>query len=262
MRKAPAPRVSVVIPTFNRRPFLARTLAAVYAQTFSSFEVIVVDDGSTDGTARWLSSRRLPRLTLLSGERNSGPARARNRGLAAGRGELVAFLDSDDLWRPEYLATMTGVFRDPGIMVAFSDYDKIDEKGRVLVPNAIRRPEWRHDAFVALSGFEYPPLTSGTVMRREACREIGSFDESFRRLNDDTDYLLRAGLLYGPAAFRFVPRSLVRYRRHRRQLTNFPGDDGVESAAAENRRRDRLVDMFLLHHKHLWWTDLVNQGLG
>jgi GT2 family glycosyltransferase len=92
----------VIIPLFNKAPYIRRALASVERQTFIDYEVIVVDDGSTDGGGTIVAGLKQPRLTLLTQE-NSGPGRARNRGLAEARGEFVAFLDADDEWLPEYL---------------------------------------------------------------------------------------------------------------------------------------------------------------
>src|SRR5215210_1948797 len=99
---AVTPRVSVIVPTRDRLTMLRRALAGVQAQRFGDFEVIVVDDGSADETAEWLRSRRTD-IRLVTSTTPGGAAAARNRGLDSARGELVAFLDSDDIWQPSYL---------------------------------------------------------------------------------------------------------------------------------------------------------------
>ncbi|WP_214041487.1 glycosyltransferase family 2 protein [Methanoculleus sp.] len=99
------PAVSVVIPLYNKGPYIARALNSVFAQTFQDFEVIVVDDGSTDDGAEIVRAFDEPRIRLIQQE-NRGVSAARNRGIAAARAELVAFLDADDEWLPEFLETI------------------------------------------------------------------------------------------------------------------------------------------------------------
>src|SRR4030095_16371543 len=101
---------SVVIPVFNRRGLLPRTLQSVWRQSFTDFEIIVVDDGSSDGTIAYLESRG-DRIQLLR-QTNHGPGVARNVGAARARGDYLAFLDSDDLWFPWTLKTFAEVIAD------------------------------------------------------------------------------------------------------------------------------------------------------
>lgn len=101
---------SVVIPTFNRRDILPRTLESVWQQRMTDYEIIVVDDGSTDGTIEYLRSLREPTRVLT--QPNTGPGAARNLGIVAARGDYVAFLDSDDLWFPWSLETYASAIRD------------------------------------------------------------------------------------------------------------------------------------------------------
>src|SRR5262245_48697814 len=100
---------SVVIPVHNRRHLLPRALESVWAQTFTDFEVIVVNDGSTDGTGEWLASHGERVLAIT--QPNRGPGAARNLGTREARGEYVAFLDSDDVWPSGTLETFAGLIR-------------------------------------------------------------------------------------------------------------------------------------------------------
>src|SRR4051812_7319537 len=113
MRNVSRPLVSVVIPAFNAERFLGEALASVSAQTYAPVETIVVDDGSSDGTAE--VARAHPEVALIEQE-NSGPAAARNRGFAASRGEFIAFHDSDDLMTPDKLAVQVShMLENPGV---------------------------------------------------------------------------------------------------------------------------------------------------
>ncbi|MGE5263499.1 MAG: glycosyltransferase family A protein, partial [Acidobacteriota bacterium] len=123
-------KISVIIPTFNRRPLLAETLASVFDQTWGDFEIIVVDDGSEDDT---------PTMDALSSDRlvyhrieHAGASAARNVGLALARGDYIAFLDSDDLWERQFLERMSAAFdKAPRAGFVYCDYTTFDGHGVV-----------------------------------------------------------------------------------------------------------------------------------
>ena len=172
-----APAVSVVIPTYNRAALLAETLDSVLAQTFTDFEVIVVDDGSTDGTAARLAELRAThgeRLRVI-GQANAGVGVARNRGIDAVRGRLVALLDSDDLWRPDTLRTMVRWMADrPAWVAAIVPWARSSSpsvvgfpRGRICEPDGtIRRP------IRSLAEGSHFAQTSATVFDRDRCRGV------------------------------------------------------------------------------------------
>ncbi|MFC7552372.1 glycosyltransferase family 2 protein [Pseudoroseomonas wenyumeiae] len=121
MDSRPVASISVVVPTYNRAALLPATLDAILSQTLRPLEVIIVDDGSTDDTAAVLAryGRRLRVLRVPNG----GDLKARNAGLAEATGDLVAFCDSDDLWKPGFLAAMLRMWQvEPALRVAFSDF--------------------------------------------------------------------------------------------------------------------------------------------
>ncbi len=98
-----APAVSIILPTYNRQPYLREAVESVRAQTFTNWELIVIDDGSTDDSVRWLESLPEPRLRILTSEHIAHPARLRNRGIDEARAQWIAFNDSDDRWMPTKL---------------------------------------------------------------------------------------------------------------------------------------------------------------
>jgi glycosyltransferase involved in cell wall biosynthesis len=129
-------KVSVVIPTYNRAAMLGEAVGSALAQTFRDHEVIVVDDGSTDDTASRVAQWRDPRVRYVR-QPNSGPAGARNAGVALARGELIAFLDSDDLWKPDKLEReVEFLARYPEAGAVFSDLEKHD--GTEFTPSFMR----------------------------------------------------------------------------------------------------------------------------
>ena len=133
------PQVSVIIPTWNRRDLLLHAVRSVLAQTRPVEEIIVVDDGSTDGTAQMLAQHGT-RVRVLS-QPNGGLARARATGVAAARGQWIALLDADDLCRPERLALQARVLEAlPEVVMCAGDFDAFDDRdGKVSASHAARQ---------------------------------------------------------------------------------------------------------------------------
>lgn len=113
-----SPRFSVVIPTFNRASSILETLDSCFSQEFTDFEIIVVDDGSSDSTLEVLHKVMDKRLVVVSQE-NAGPAAARNHGMRKSTGEYIAFLDSDDTWYPEFLSSANNVLKEQGDVLVY-----------------------------------------------------------------------------------------------------------------------------------------------
>jgi len=202
------PRVSVVIPACNAAPFLAEALQSVLAQGLADAEVVVVDDGSTDGTAA--VARGFGRGVRVLSQPRSGSGRARNLGLAETSGELVAFLDADDVWTPDKLARQLPLLEeDPGLGLVFSDMVAFGE------PGVAGRRYFRERGFsgscTPSAIFLHDMISTPTVVLRRAClRETGPFDPGLP-IGQDTDLWLRIALSYRFAA---VDAPLVRRRFH------------------------------------------------
>lgn len=183
-----APTVSVIIPVYNRSQAVVRAISSVRAQTFQDFELIVVDDGSTESLAAAVSSVKDSRLRLVAHKRNRGPAAARNTGVAKAKGRFVAFLDSDDEWLPEKLERQLRFMRDsnPLRRASCTAYE-------ILTPYApegerrIGAPLVRHRDL--LHGCRISP-GSTLVAERDVFDQIGPMNEALRRL-EDWDWLLR-----------------------------------------------------------------------
>ena len=129
-----APLISIITPVWNAEATLAGTLASARAQTRAGWEMLLIDDGSTDGS-KALAARLTegdPRFHLLGWGANRGPAAARNEGIRAARGRWITFLDADDLWRPEKLEVQIGYMERTGAPFTFTALDRIDEGGRRL----------------------------------------------------------------------------------------------------------------------------------
>ncbi|MEO0456087.1 MAG: glycosyltransferase family A protein [Cyanobacteria bacterium P01_A01_bin.114] len=176
------PQVSVIVPAYNAMAFLPQTLDSVLAQTFADFEVWVVNDGSTDPTAEWVSSLTDRRVRLIN-QANQGCAIARNTGLLAACGQYVAFLDADDLWKPTKLEKQVQLLDSrPAIGLVYTGISTIDETGRptgkIELPT-VEGAVW--DAVVEAN----PIMCGSTPMMRRACFEsAGLFDPSLRSAED------------------------------------------------------------------------------
>ena len=186
-----SPAFSVVIPTYNRAQVVQRAIRSVLAQDFHDFEVIVVDDASSDDTAAVVTGMGDPRIRLLRQATNGGVSRARNDGVAAARGEFVAFLDSDDAWLPQMLGKLDRASRPKSgspVDLIYTYYYKYHVRsGTVGVPLHLAPIEG--DIFNdLLSG--YWLLTSTMLVRRSAFLELGGFDPSINHL-EDYDFSLR-----------------------------------------------------------------------
>ncbi len=199
------PTVSVVIPTYNRKALLLEALQSVLAQTYRDYEVIVVDDGSTDHTREALEPL-LPRIRYIA-KPNGGEASARNRGIQEAQGDYVAFLDSDDLWEPAFLEVTTDYLSrhlDLGLVsTAWWTIPRGRREPRV------RKPVLHGDLFPLLMRQSFIS-TSAVVARRECFHRVGFFHEGLEQAAD-YDMWLRIAHAY-PIAFLNTP--LGKRRKH------------------------------------------------
>jgi glycosyltransferase involved in cell wall biosynthesis len=205
------PKFSVVIPAYNASPFLADCLNSVLAQTDSDFEAIVVNDGSTDNTAEIAAkfAQRDRRIVLIN-RTNGGLAAARNSGIAAAKGELVAFLDADDRWCPEKLAAhRRAMDSDPNASVSYDWAAFIDVKGdRTGLHMSQARIHLTHEALLLKN---YLGNGSTAVVRRYVLEQANGFDSSLRRMVDQE---LWVRLTFYGHRFHRIPRTLTEYRTH------------------------------------------------
>jgi glycosyltransferase involved in cell wall biosynthesis len=208
------PKFSVVIPAYNAGLYIAECVNSVLAQTDPDFEVIVVDDGSTDDTAQIVSSFTDPRLRLVQ-RANGGLAVARNTGIAASRGELVAFLDADDRWCPEKLAAhRQALDRDWEASVSYDWAAFIDQQGdRTGLCMARTHRTLTHEDFLLKN---YLGNGSTAVVRRSVLEQAGYFDEHLRRL---VDHELWVRLTHQGHRLHLVPQVLTEYRTHPASFT-------------------------------------------
>jgi len=220
-------RVSVVVPSFNHARYLRQCIDSVLAQDHADLEVIVVDDGSTDGSLDIVAGYGA-RLRLIQ-QRGGRQARARNLALAVATGDLVAFLDSDDRWLPGRLSSAVAAFdADAGAAVVWGDYRTIDADGRVTGEHRWVDPG-RDFARVLIAG---NPICNGTATaRRRVLDDIGGFDERVPRVCDGAAWYQVAAL-----GHRFVHLAslVLDYREH-------AGNDSARFAPMTRDRDSALL---------------------
>lgn len=202
------PTVSVVISTYNRADLLDQTLASVFAQTYRDFEVIVVDDGSTDHTRRTVQKYG-DRINFIH-QRNSGRSLARNAGIAAARGEYIAFLDDDDLWLPRKVELQVRIFEaSPDVDVVYSPMRVIGGSAHGAVWNeAAPAREHLIEQLLSRNCVGNPSVV---MVRRASLEAVGLFDPYVEPC-EDWDFWIR--LAIRGCNFQFIPEPLIEYRVH------------------------------------------------
>jgi glycosyltransferase involved in cell wall biosynthesis len=207
------PQVTVVIPTHNRCQLLSAALRSALAQRGLEIEVVVVDDGSTDGTAEALASLNDQRVRVMRHRSPRGVAAARNAGAAAAQGEWVAFLDDDDLWSPDKLRRQMFAAQEIGAPWSYAGAVEIDEQGRLLGGTPPPRPDVLIEALKRCNLL--PAGSSNVLVQRALLSEVGGFDQRLRHVAD-WDLWQRLARRAAPAA---VLEPLVAYRQHAGQAT-------------------------------------------
>lgn len=210
------PRVSAIIPCYNREDFIAETVRSVLEQSYREIELIVVDDGSTDGSRAVLEGFG-ERLTLLEhpGRENRGQSAAINLGLRHATGRYVAILDSDDLWMPHKIEQQVAFLEaHPNIGLVYGNGTAIDEKGRQLyVIYGPGHEERNEPARVLMDCYFLVPNNS--LVRREVFDRVGGFDESLRAAQDH-DMAIR---IAEATRIAYVDERWFSYRRHAESIS-------------------------------------------
>jgi len=260
-------RVSAILRTYNRGYILGEALASALGQTCQAFEIVVVDDGSTDDTAEVVCRSRAGNLKYVRHERNRGVAAAANSGIQAASGNVLAFLDSDDLWKPAMLQRLTSFLsRHPDAGAVFCDAELIG--GHEVVPSLIAvmncfprllRDRARHNEHLISAREMYlclleevPAKPSTMLIRREVIDRVGFFKEAWRS-GEDWELFLR---MSRSCDFGFIDEVLVTQRV------------GADSTFLKFAEQDKqfLLDLFLAEKAALLndpaGTEAVNRGIA
>jgi glycosyltransferase involved in cell wall biosynthesis len=233
-------KISVVIPTHNRRDWLLLTLRSVLRQHHRDLEAIVVDDGSTDDTVAVLARVPDRRLRVIRHDAPLGLAASRNDGIAEAHGEWVAFVDDDDVWAPDKLASQMGASVATGRSWSYVGTVQIDEQSRVidgrppLSPDDVTRLISRYNAI--------PGGGSNVMVRRDELDRVGPFDVRLKSM-EDWEMWIRLNERGAPA---WVPRPLLGKREHFGMMS-FDVAAIFESVSLIERRPGTRVDRGALH---------------
>ena len=215
-----SPRVSIIIPAYNTAPLIATCLESVLSQTFSDFEAIVVNDGSPDTPQLEHALEPYRKQIIYIVQPNKRAAGARNTAIRAARGELLAFLDSDDSWLPDHLASQVKLFdEDPGVDLTYADAFLISELP-VQQRFMERCPSQGEATFEALVTERCQVPISTVVARKSAIVKAGCFDETLLRC-DDYDMWVRTAFVGGKISYNRKPQARLYQGR--------PGSLGVSS---------------------------------
>jgi glycosyltransferase involved in cell wall biosynthesis len=234
------PKVSVIIPAYNVAAYIGVALASVFGQSYTNFEVIVINDGSTDGERLELAiGPYLARIIYLK-QQNRGPSAARNLGIRHARGEYLAFLDSDDSWLPEYLTEQIEFLRsESSLDMVYSDalfLGNTASAGKTFMELC---PSSGPVTFESLMLEKTQVITSGTVVGRQRVVEAGLFDENIL-CSEDYDLWLRIAYLGGKIAYQ---RKVLVQHLMRPDSQGSPSEKLVAGAIEVLRKLDRELDL-------------------
>lgn len=257
MAQSATPLVSVIIATYNRAHVISQAIESVLKQTCKDYEIIVVNDGSRDGTEQLLREQYAGKIVYIGKETNGGLSAARNTGIKASRGKYVAILDDDDLWLPEKLEMQLGLIeKQPSLGLVFCNSFTVNVHDEVLGEIKGAKKGAIFDEVLS-SNCLGPP--SGVLLQKKVFAETGYFDENLTAL-EDWDLWIRVSQCY---EIDFVDQPLVKYRVHSNnmssdvvnmQLSTFAVLDKYwPSVCKERRNEEKRNEVYSSHYINFAW---------
>jgi glycosyltransferase involved in cell wall biosynthesis len=204
------PRVSIIIPNYNGAKFIAETLDSVFAQTFTDHEVIVINDGSPD--TELLKQVLLPysdRIVFIDSDKNYGAASARNTCIKEARGSVIAFVDADDIWLPEYLQTQLDFLDKHGFDMVYADCTLFGRTSQPGFDMRVNNPAEGPVTRAQFIGGKCHILPSGVVIKKSEAVVVGMFDETVPTA-EDFEFFMR--LIFAGTSIGYQRKCLFRYR--------------------------------------------------
>lgn len=248
-----APKISIVLPTYNQAHFLPAALDSVFAQTYPDYELIVVNDGSTDNTAAVLADYRLRYDFTIVEQKNQGLPRALNTGFAQANGEYLTWTSSDNIMLPEMLTVLAQALReDPMLGLVYADFNLMDDENRDLgrFETVDYDPYWLMYTNFVHCCFLY---------RRECLEQVGGYNPEFI-YGEDWEYWIRLSRYY---LLKHVPQVLYCYRLHKSSMTSelkrgmAVGKDWTEFSKCMRRS---MPLRWYGHKFKRWWAYLIPAG--
>ena len=249
------PKISVVIPAYNCAEYIAETIDSVLKQKFREHEIIVVNDGSPDSDQIERAIKMRLEDIIYIKQRNAGPGVARNMGIEHARGEIIAFLDADDVWLPEYLASQFVFMERSQFDMVYCDavlFGMRSAYRRTFMETAPSEGEANFDSILDL---KCNVITSGTMVRKKAIVAAGMFE--IERVHSE-DFLLWLRIAAGGAKIGYQRKPLLKYRVH---LAGLSGDAVCRAERMLEAFR-RVSRTFELSDKHRQIVDRRIAGLG
>lgn len=243
------PKFSVVIAVYNKEKHLAKTLQSVFAQTFQDFEVVLVNDGSTDGSEKVIKQFKDSRLRYYHQE-NKGAAAGRNAAINKATAPYIALLDADDLWEPTYLETMDTLIKTHPNENVFACAVAVETKGKTIksaysIPNLTANKTYIVDYFKS-SFFNTILTSSSTIFNKNILQKVSNYDTTLES-GEDTDFWIKIGLNFKIV---FINKQLVTYRYYSQSLSNRiksvkhkPSYESYQKFEEENPALKKFLDL-------------------
>jgi glycosyltransferase involved in cell wall biosynthesis len=239
--------VSVIIPTFNRESLLADAMDSVWHQTYRPIELLIVDDGSTDDTAKlvdnWAKEHQDETFTLkYLSQSNQGVSAARNHGLRESRGEFIQFLDSDDILAPEKLSRCVAVIEKSGASYAYAISAFLNAAGELdrTTPGVRFNASANRMPFVTLALWD----VNSPLYRRRVCVDIGPWNETLIGA-EDQEYHARVKLRFGRGAFIGEVMDYVRQHNHGKATSAKTTEQSLRYARSVNSAYERIAGLMV-----------------
>lgn len=202
--------VSIILPSWNTGNYIAESIQSVIDQTYKKWELLIVDDCSTDNTDETVGTLKDGRIRYLKNEKNMGAALTRNRALREAQGEWIAFLDSDDIWMPEKLEKQIGFMKDRNVVFSYHDFEKIDENSKplnvyVTGPQVVTKRKMYNYDYVGCLTFMYSAKVFGLIQIKDI------------KKNNDYAILLK---LCKKADCYLLRKNLAKYRIRKKSISH------------------------------------------